>query len=188
MAKNALIYLGRGVMLFGLSMMFGLAMFAVSAIENTPARVALSFVLLASCYVVAFIVGRFTGRSDYKMKLVGDLKRKTYGTASAFGTYHPGKEYKWYKGFAAGLCACVIPIVLIVLAQLTQSAGWRLTLFLAGGWSVLPVVSISSSVNLFYGFILCAAFCAASGIGYILGGRKEKLLQYILSRRADSLK
>lgn len=185
MFKIAMIGLGRGVLLFGVNLIFGMAMFAVSAIENNVARCVLSFVLLACGYAVSFIVCRFAGRADYRTKLVGDIKRKKGDSElSASGSYHPSKEYRAYKGFLIGVCACIVPALFILLAQLTHSDGLRLTLFLIGGWSVLPLVNINSSVNLFYGLFLCAALCVVTGIAYISGSRKEKFLQFVLSKRA----
>lgn len=186
--KAILRYVGRSLMIYGLSLMFGLAMFAVAAIGSAPVRIVFSYVLLASCFVVDFYLCRIMGRTDYKARLVGALKReKSEFVSDVPGSYHPSKDYKPYKGFVVGLGACLVPIILIIVAQFGQSDGLRLALFIAGGWAVLPIVNINNTVNLFYGLIICAVMCTITGVAYISGGKKERLLQYVLGKKASSL-
>ena len=51
----------------------------------------------------------------------------------------------------------------------------------------MPVLAISTKANILFSLIPCAIQIVVSGIAYILGGGREKVRQFALEQRAESV-
>ncbi len=201
-------YLRRAVTPFFIKLMFGMTMLAVLLITNDVLRTILTAVLFAGDIVLTYVLLRSSGETACKMKETGRLLRenKPVGSAEHAGGYKPCKEYAPYKGFVIGAVVSLPAIVLIVVGALTGSAGVRMGLVFSSGWAFLPVFAVYYLVGekipnedgemvlaaidanwLWWGMILVAICIAVCGIAYIHGGRRERLRQFMLERRTQSV-
>ncbi len=183
-------YIKRAATPFLLNLMFGLTMFAVALIDITALKIALMAVLLACTLLSNFIFSRSAGELAYKAKVAGELKRQGLPAGMTFGgkkAYSPYKEYAPYKGFVIALVSELPAIVLLVIIGITNSGTVKLALWIAAGWSIIPVMAISMNASYYFGFLLCAVFAAVGGVAYIIGGGREKLRQFALARRTQQI-
>ena len=198
---NLLEYLRRAGTPFLLKLMFGMTMLASVLIKNTELRTAILALLFLADGFISFVFLRAMGEAAYKMNVVGQLRRenKPLNATINSGKYHPSKEYRPYKGFVIGLFVSLIPAVLILVGALTGSAGVRAALIILAGWAYLPAYGIyqiyadvhhytedmiiAGASSLWWGYLLIGIFLAVSTVAYILGGKKEKFHQFVLSRQ-----
>lgn len=182
-------YVKKTGTLIVINFLFGITMFLVCAITNVVARSAIIYVMLAAMYVLDFFLMRSAGEQDFKMNVIGEAKRnnKPSGAPETRSTYHRSKEYRVYKGFLVGVFSLVIPAVFVIVAQLADSAGFRMGLVMAFGWLSAPVIALNAKVNLFFCFILFGVSLLLFGISYIIGGEKGRLQQYILLKKTNAI-
>lgn len=184
-------YARRAVTNIFINLMFGMTMFAVAAIEIAELVIILTYALLILAFIASFILMRGMGESAYKMKVAGDRLRSglTSGLPPEKGAdkYSPAKEYRDYKGFVIGFVVCLIPIVFVIVDVCTHSGGARLAYAMVAGWAFWPALAISQNASLLFTLIPCAVQIAVAGVGYIMGGNKEKLRQFALEQRAESV-
>ena len=199
-------YIRRAISPFFIKMMSGLTMLAISLIQNTALAICLMAAMLVIDGLLSFILIRGTGENAYKMKVVGQLKRENKPTgvnSSSMGTYRPCKEYRPYKGVTIGLAVSLLPIVLILVGALGDNSVARAVLMIVSGWVYMPVYVIALAVKgpmpedftgawignetLWWGFILITLFVVISAVAYIVGGNREKVRQYMLTRRTESV-
>ena len=199
-------YIRRAISPFFIKMMSGLTMLAISLIENDALAICLMAVMLVIDGLLSFILIRGMGETAYKMKVVGQLKRENKPTGvntSSLGAYRPCKEYRTYKGVTIGLAVSLLPIILILVGAIGDSTPARVVLMIASGWVYMPVYVIISAVKgpapedftgawigndtLWWGFILIALFIVISAVAYVMGGNREKMRQYMLTRRTESV-
>lgn len=194
-------YLRRGLTPFFIKLMFGMTMLAVLFIENVELRTILVVLLVGADGFLSFMLMRSAGEMAYKMKVVGQLRKenKPTGSAEAAGAYRPCKEYRTYKGVVIGIVASLVAIVLVVVSGLTGNTGARIALMFICGWAYVPVAAVYMIIlsstgmevipvsSVWYSFILIVIFIVLCEIGYILGGNKEKLRQFMLERSMQSV-
>ena len=194
-------YVRRALAPFFIKLMFGMTMVAVLLIENIELRTILVVLLMAADGVLSFVLMRSTGEQAYKMRIAGQLRRenKPTGSAETAGSYRPCKEYRVYKGVVIGLVASLVAIVLIIVSGTTASAGARVALMFACGWAYVPVAAVYMIIlsstgmevipvsSVWFSFILVAIFVVLCEVGYIMGGNKEKLRQYMLERSMQTV-
>lgn len=206
--SQVLEYLRRAVTPFFIKLMFGMTMLAVLLINNDALRTILMAVLFLGDNVLTYVLMRSAGENAYKMKNVGRLMRenKPVGSAEHAGAYRRAKEYAPYKGFVIGAVVSIFAIIFIIIGALTGSTGARLALMFVSGWAFLPVFSIYYMVAewvpneegelvmaamdpswLWWGLVLVAICIILCGIAYIHGGRREKLRQFMLERRTQTV-
>lgn len=198
-------YTARALSPFFMKVMTGLTMLAISLIENSALCVSLMFVMLVLDGLISFVLIRSAGESAYKMRVIGQLKRdnKPTGMNASMGAYKPAKEYRGYKGFVIGLVVSVLPIVLILVGAIGNNSGARAALMLSCGWAYMPVFAVASAIKgpmpkdyegiwignetLWWGLIVVAVFLAVATVAYVMGGNREKVRQYMLTRRTASV-
>ena len=199
-------YLRRSVAPFFIKMMTGLTMLAISLIQNNALAICLMAAMFVIDCVLSFILLRGTGETAYKMKVVGQLRRENRPTginATPLGTYRPCKEYRPYKGATIALFISLIPIILILVGAIGNNTGARVALMILSGWVYMPAYLIISVMKgpmpedytgvwignetLWWGFVLIAVFVAVSAVAYVMGGNREKVRQYMLTRRTESV-
>lgn len=199
-------YVRRAISPFFIKMMSGLTMLAISLIENDALAICLMAAMVVIDGLLSFILIRGMGETAYKMKVVGQLKRENKPTglnSSSMGAYRPCKEYRSYKGVTIALVVSLLPIILILVGALGNNTGARAALMIVSGWVYMPVYVIVSAVKgpspedfkgvwignetLWWGFILIALFVVISAVAYIMGGNREKMRQYMLTRRTESV-
>ena len=193
-------YLRRALTPFVIKVMFGMTMFVLLLIENVQLRMVLMALLFACDCVLSFVLFRSAGEQAYKMKQAGILSReqRPVGSAGAQGVYRPCKEYRPYKGFVIAAVSCLVGIVLILVSALGNSLGARLALMLLYGWAYAPVASfymieavskvdVIPLSSVWFTFILFGVYLIVAGMGYILGGQKEKMRLFMLERSAQAV-
>lgn len=189
--RSVLEYLRRAVTPIFINLMFGMTMLAVSAISITELKILLMVALVALTFLASFLLMRSMGEYAYKMKVAGARKRAGQpvgmGLETGKDTYHSSKEYRSYKGFVIGAVVCIIPVIFIIVDICTGSGGARLAYGMLAGWALMPVLAISTKANILFSLIPCAIQIVVSGIAYILGGGREKVRQFALEQRAESV-
>lgn len=198
-------YLRCSVAPFFLKLMSGLTMLAISLIQNSALAICLMVVMMGIDGLISFILIRGMGETAYKMKVVGQLRKenKPSNANASLGKYRPCKEYKTYKGIILGLTVSLLPLLLIVIGAIGNNPGARAVLMIVSGWAYMPVYVVVSAIKgpipedyegiwignetLWFGLILIAAFVVISAIAYIAGGNREKVRQYMLTRRTASV-
>ena len=182
-------YVRRSGTLLLLNFMFGITMFLVFAIENTALRCAIIYLIAAAMFVLDFFIVRSMGEQDFKMSVIGAAKRKNKpsGIPEGKSVYHISKEYRIYKGFLIALITVALAILLIVIAQGSESAGTRLALLVLYGWIAMPVLTVSASANLYFCLIVAGISVAYFGIVYIIGGEKGRLQHYVLLKKTNAI-
>lgn len=194
-------YLRRGLTPFFVKLMFGMTMLAVLFIQNVELRTILVVLLMVADGFLSFLLMRSTGELAYKMKVAGQLRKdnKPTGSAETAGAYRPCKEYRTYKGIVIGVVASLVAIMLVVVSGITGSAGTRVALMFVCGWAYVPVAAVYMIIlsntgmevipvsSVWYSFILIAIFIALCEIGYVMGGNKEKMRQFMLERSMQSV-
>ncbi len=188
---NLLEFLRRAVTPFVLCLLFGMTMFAVSGIETPELKYLLMAALFVLTFVTVFLLMRSMGEFAYKIKVTSE--KRSQGLPGGLDLekekikYHPGKEYRHYKGFAIGLFVCLIPIIFTIIDVTLHSSGARLAYAMTAGWAIMPVLVINKNASLLFCFIPCAIQIIVCGVGFILGGKKEEARQRELDERAETV-
>ena len=87
---------------------------------------------------------------------------------------------------------------MILVSALGNSLGARLALMLLYGWAYAPVASfymieavskvdVIPLSSVWFTFILFGVYLIVAGVGYILGGQKEKMRLFMLERSAQAV-